>query len=297
MKLVSFGKPGEETPGVWTDKGIIDLQALKPGWAVDWRSVLATKGLQRVAELVDGASAEHLVDPSRVRLGPPIPNPSKVICIGMNYADHAAEQNKPLPQKPLLFAKAPTALCGPEDNIVLPATEEKPDVEAELAVVIGKRARHLKAEDWEDVVAGYMCFNDVSGRGAQYGDRQWFRGKSYDTFAPCGPYLLTRDEVTDPHALSIGTHVNDFVLQDSSTSNLVIRIPQLLAYISASMTLLPGDILATGTPAGVGVFRDPPRFLKPGDRVVVSIEGLGSLRNNVVAEEVAVAKETSGSAG
>jgi len=284
MKLVSFGKAGEETPGVWTDNGIVDLRALEPGWAMDWRQVLASDGLAHVASLLTHATAEHLVDPTTVRLGPPIPNPSKIICIGMNYADHASEQNKPLPEKPLLFAKAPTALCGPEDDIVLPASEEKPDVEAELAVVIGKRARHLATADWQDVVAGYMCFNDVSGRAAQYGDRQWFRGKSYDTFAPCGPYLVTRDEVMDPHVLSIGTHVNDFVLQDSNTSNLVFRIPELLAYISASMTLMPGDILATGTPAGVGVFRDPPRFLKAGDRVTVSIEGLGRLRNHVVAE-------------
>lgn len=290
MKLVSFGKPGEETPGIWTDKGILDLQSFEPGWAIDWRQVLATDGLARLAELEARATSEHMVDPATVRLGPPIPNPSKVICIGMNYADHAAEQNKPLPEKPLLFAKAPTALCGPEDDIVLPAFEEKPDVEAELAVVIGKRVRHMQAHDWQDVVAGYMCFNDVSGRGAQYGDKQWFRGKSYDTFAPCGPYLVTRDAVLDPHALSIGTVVNDFVLQDSSTSNLVFRIPELLAYISASMTLLPGDIVATGTPAGVGVFRDPPRFLKAGDRVTVTIEGLGSLRNNVVVEETSGSK-------
>jgi len=203
----------------------------------------------------------------------------------MNYADHAAEQNRPLPQKPLLFAKAPSALCGTEDAIVLPATEEKPDIEAELALVVGKRARHIDATDWRHYVAGYMCFNDVSGRSAQYGDRQWFRGKSYDTFAPCGPYLLTADEVADPHNLSIGSRVNDFILQESNTNQLVFRIPQLLEYISRSMTLLPGDIIATGTPAGVGVFRDPPQFLKPGDSVTVSIQGLGSLHNPVIAEE------------
>jgi 2-keto-4-pentenoate hydratase/2-oxohepta-3-ene-1,7-dioic acid hydratase in catechol pathway len=184
----------------------------------------------------------------------------------------------------LLFAKAPSALCGTEDEIVLPVTEEKPDIEAELALVIGKRAKHIAAADWQQYVAGYMCFNDVSGRGAQYGDRQWFRGKSYDTFAPCGPYLLTADEIADPHKLSIGSRVNDFVLQQSNTDQLVIRIPQLLEYISRSMTLLPGDILATGTPAGVGVFRDPPRFLQPGDSVTVSIQGLGTLHNPVVAE-------------
>jgi 2-keto-4-pentenoate hydratase/2-oxohepta-3-ene-1,7-dioic acid hydratase in catechol pathway len=286
MKLVRFGLPGQETPGVLLEDSIVDLRSLDPGWPLDWRSVLAADGLGRLADLLPRATAKHRVDPATVRLGAPIDNPSKVICIGMNYADHAAEQNRPLPEKPLLFAKAPSALCGPEDNIVLPAAEEKPDVEAELAVVIGKRARHLAASDWQDVVAGYMCFNDVSGRGAQYGDRQWFRGKSYDTFAPCGPYLVTRDAVIDPHVLSIGTVVNDFVLQDSNTSNLVFRIPDLLAYITASMTLLPGDILATGTPAGVGVFRDPPRFLQPGDRVTVTIEGLGCLRNNVVAEEI-----------
>jgi 2-keto-4-pentenoate hydratase/2-oxohepta-3-ene-1,7-dioic acid hydratase in catechol pathway len=284
MKLVSFGQAGQEKPGVLTEDGIVDLYAVEAG-RLDWRAILESDGLARIERLVQQAQPEHLVDPGRVRLGAPIANPSKVICIGLNYADHAAEQDRPLPQKPLLFAKAPSALCGPQDDIVLPALEEKPDVEGELAVVIGKRIRHLAAEDWLEAVAGYMCFNDVSGRAAQYGDRQWFRGKSYDTFAPCGPWLVTRDEIADPHALAIRTHVNDFVLQDSNTSNLVIRIPELLAYITASMTLLPGDIVATGTPAGVGVFRDPPRFLRPGDRVTVSIEGLGNLRNDVVAEE------------
>jgi len=286
MKLVSFGPAGEEIPGVWTEKGIVDLHAAQPGWHADWVEILRRGQLAQVGDIVGAAAAQHRIDPSTVRLGPPIPNPSKVICIGMNYADHAAEQNKPLPEKPLLFAKAPSALSGAADNIVLPALEEKPDVEAELALVICKPARHIVAADWQQYVAGYMCFNDVSGRGAQYGDRQWFRGKSYDTFAPCGPFLLTADEVADPHKLTIGSRVNDFVLQDSNTNQLVIRIPQLLEYISRSMTLLPGDVLATGTPAGVGVFRDPPRFLKPGDLVTVSIQALGALRNKVVAEEI-----------
>jgi acylpyruvate hydrolase len=201
----------------------------------------------------------------------------------LNYADHAAEQNRPLPEKPLLFSKASTALIGTGDAIVLPREEAKVDLEAELAVIIGRRARRVSG-DWESYVAGYMCFNDVSGRGAQYSDKQFFRGKSFDTFAPCGPFLATRDEIPDPHALAIQSARNDFVMQDSSTDQLVFRIPELLEYITRGMTLLPGDIIATGTPAGVGVFRDPPVFLADGDRIDVRIERLGVLSNQVCAE-------------
>jgi 2-keto-4-pentenoate hydratase/2-oxohepta-3-ene-1,7-dioic acid hydratase in catechol pathway len=166
---------------------------------------------------------------------------------------------------------------------VLPALEPRVDIEAELAFVIGRRARQVRAEDALGHVAGYMCFNDVSGRLAQYDDKQWFRGKSFDTFAPCGPWMVTCDEIDDPHVLAIGSTVDDFVLQDSNTNQLVHRVPQLVEYISRSMTLLPGDIVATGTPAGVGVFRSPPRFLRAGQQVTVTIEKLGSLSNPVVA--------------
>lgn len=286
MRIVSFGPAGEERPGVLlNDEHLLDLRAADPALPPTWRLILAAGGLEmvrrRVAQTRDGDPAVR--ERAGVRLGPPVCDPSKIVCIGLNYADHAAEQNKPLPETPLLFAKAPSALAGDGDVILLPAIEPRVDIEAELAFVIGRRARHVNAADAMDHVAGYMCFNDVSGRLAQYDDKQWFRGKSFDTFAPCGPWMLTRDEIDDPHVLAIGSRVDDFVLQQSNTNQLVHRIPQLVEYISRSMTLVPGDIVATGTPAGVGVFRDPPRFLQPGQRVTVAIEKLGSLSNPVAA--------------
>ena len=280
MRLVSFGAPGQEKPGVLLDDRILDLGAADPSLPGDWRGILTADRLRDIAALL-GAATAALRPLAGLRLGPPIPNPSKIVCIGLNYADHAAEQNRPLPETPLLFAKAPTALCGNGDPILLPEGETV-DVEAELAVVIGRTAKHVRATDVAAHIAGYMCFNDVSGRAAQYADRQWFRGKSYDTFAPCGPCLVTADEVPDPHALAIASHVNDRCMQDSRTDQLVFRIPQLVEYISRSMTLLPGDIIATGTPAGVGVFRQPPQFLAAGDRVTVRVERLGTLTNPVL---------------
>jgi len=284
MKLVSFGPAGEERPGVLLEVGILDLRAADRSLPVSWRAILAADRLDAVRQLASAPRPEWLQPADGIRLGPPIPDPGKIVCIGLNYADHAAEQNKPLPETPLLFAKAPTALCGSGDPIVLPSFEPRVDVEAELAFVVGRRARHVTAARAFDFVAGYMCFNDVSGRKAQYEDKQWFRGKSFDTFAPCGPYLLTRDELADPHGLEIGSRVDDFVMQSSNTRQLVHTVPQLVAYISRSMTLEPGDIVATGTPAGVGVFRDPPVFLRPGQQVTVHVERLGVLTNPVRAD-------------
>lgn len=286
MRIVSFGPAGEERPGVLlNDEHLLDLRAADPALPPTWRLILAAGGLElvrrRVAQTRDGDPAVR--ERAGVRLGPPVCDPSKIVCIGLNYADHAAEQNKPLPETPLLFAKAPSALAGDGDAILLPGIEPRVDIEAELAFVIGRRARHVRAADAMEHIAGYMCFNDVSGRRAQYDDKQWFRGKSFDTFAPCGPWMVTRDEIEDPHVLAIGSQVDDFVLQHSNTNQLVHRIPQLVEYISRSMTLFPGDVVATGTPAGVGVFRDPPRFLQAGQHVTIAIEKLGSLSNPVVA--------------
>jgi 2-keto-4-pentenoate hydratase/2-oxohepta-3-ene-1,7-dioic acid hydratase in catechol pathway len=175
-------------------------------------------------------------------------------------------------------------LCGPRDDIVLPALDDRVDCEAELAVVIGKTAAKVARESAMEYVAGYMAFNDVSARTIQRGDKQWFRGKSFDTFGPCGPALVTSDEIPDPHALAISSNVNDMNLQKSSTSELIFDIPYIISYISRTMTLVPGDIISTGTPAGVGVFRDPPVFLKAGDTVMVEVEGVGTLQSKVVAE-------------
>jgi 2-keto-4-pentenoate hydratase/2-oxohepta-3-ene-1,7-dioic acid hydratase in catechol pathway len=292
VKLVSYGARGAERPGVLVGDHILDLCASDARLQPSLRAILEHDQLDRIAAWEaaahrglagPGGGAPVLVARAGTRLGPPIPNPSKIVCIGLNYADHAAEQNRPLPETPLLFSKASTALVGTGDPIVLPPHEAKVDLEAELAVVIGRRGRRVSGE-WQSWVAGYMCFNDVSGRGAQYSDKQFFRGKSFDTFAPSGPFLATRDEIPDPHALAIQSTRNGFVMQNSNTGQLVFRIPALLEYITRGMTLLPGDIIATGTPAGVGVFRNPPVFLADGDRVEVSIERLGTLSNQVRAE-------------
>jgi 2-keto-4-pentenoate hydratase/2-oxohepta-3-ene-1,7-dioic acid hydratase in catechol pathway len=284
MKLVSFGPPGAERPGVLFDDEILDLGAADPSLPGSLRRILGDGRLADVQRLAASAPRGARIRRAGTRLGPPIPDASKIVCIGLNYADHAAEQGKPLPETPLLFAKAPSALCGDGDPIVLPAIEPRVDVEAELAFVVGRVARHVRAADADAFIAGYMCFNDVSGRKAQFDDKQWFRGKSFDTFAPCGPYLLTRDEMPDPHLLAIGSEWDGQVMQESNTRQLVHGVPQLVEYITRTMTLLPGDIVATGTPAGVGVFRDPPVFLREGQTVTVHVEKLGTLTNPVQRE-------------
>jgi 2-keto-4-pentenoate hydratase/2-oxohepta-3-ene-1,7-dioic acid hydratase in catechol pathway len=217
-----------------------------------------------------------------VRLRAPVLRPGKIVAIGLNYRDHCLEQGIEPPSAPLIFAKFPTSIAGPYDPIVLPGEDAQVDYEAELGVVIGQNAKRVSACDAMDYVAGYLVLNDVSARRWQFSDRQWVRGKSCDTFCPIGPWLTTHDEVPDPHALHITTRVNGQTLQDSSTANLIFRIPELLQYITASITLEPGDIIATGTPVGVGYFRKPPIFLEAGDVVEVEIERLGMLRNPVV---------------
>ncbi len=280
MKLVSFGPPGAERPGLLLGDEILDLGAADPSLPGSVRHILASGRLDEVQRLAASPLPRGKRLPrTGTRLGPPIPDASKIVCIGLNYADHAAEQKKPLPETPLLFAKAPSALSGDGDPIVLPAIEPRVDVEAELAFVVGRTARNVRAADAYAFVAGYMCFNDVSGRKAQFEDKQWFRGKSFDSFAPCGPYLLTRDELPDPHGLAIGSEWDGEVMQQSNTRQLVHGVPQLIEYITRTMTLEPGDIVATGTPAGGGVFREPPVFLRAGQTVRVHIEKLGTLTN------------------
>jgi 2-keto-4-pentenoate hydratase/2-oxohepta-3-ene-1,7-dioic acid hydratase in catechol pathway len=287
MRLVSFGPPRRERPGILRDDAtVVDLLALDASFPPSWGGILAAGRLAdaRAVAARAGDAGAGILTRAGLRLGPPIPDASKIVCIGLNYADHAAEQNKPLPETPLLFAKATTALAGHGDPIILPAIESQVDIEAELAFVLARDATRVPAADAAPYILGYMCFNDVSGRHAQYSDKQWFRGKSFDTFAPCGPWLVTADAIADPHRLAIRSRIDDFVLQDSCTDQLVHRIPQLLEYISHSMTLRAGDIVATGTPAGVGVFRDPPVFLRAGQRVTVEIEALGRLENPVQAD-------------
>ena len=214
----------------------------------------------------------------------PIDRPSKIVCVGLNYRDHAEEQGTELPSAPLLFAKWPNALIGPGEPIVIPRVSKQVDYEAELGVVIGKRVRRVPEEDALEAVSGYICLNDVSARDLQFSDGQWTRGKSADTFCPVGPKVVPAADVPDPQALGIRCVLNGQVMQDSTTANMIFTVAEIIAYASATMTLEPGDLIATGTPAGVGVFRNPPVLLKDGDEVTIEIDGLGSLTNPVRAE-------------
>jgi len=211
----------------------------------------------------------------------PIERPGKIVCVGLNYRDHAEEQGAPLPEAPLLFAKWQNTLIGPGEAIVIPPIVTKCDYEAELGVVIGARARDVSAENALEAVAGYICLNDVSARDLQFADKQWTRGKSPDTFCPVGPRLVPRDEVPDPQNLAIRAVLNGETMQESTTANMVFGVADLIAYITQTITLEPGDLIATGTPAGVGAFRDPPVFMQPGDEITIEIEGLGTLTNPV----------------
>ena len=219
-----------------------------------------------------------------VVIGPPVPRPGKLICVGLNYRDHAAESGMDVPTSPITFSKYVTSVTGPGQPVRLPAVSAQVDYEAELAFVVGRRAKHVPVERAFDYVLGYMNLNDVSARDLQFADKQWQRGKSCDTFAPMGPFIVTRDAIGDPHALRIRCRVNGQTLQDSNTNQLVFGVDKLLSFISETVTLEPGDIVATGTPPGVGFARKPPIFLKPGDTVEIEVDGLGVLSNPVVAE-------------
>jgi 2-keto-4-pentenoate hydratase/2-oxohepta-3-ene-1,7-dioic acid hydratase in catechol pathway len=213
----------------------------------------------------------------------PIDRPGKIVCVGLNYRDHAEEQGAPLPEAPLLFAKWQNALIGPGDPIVIPSVVTKCDYEAELGVVIGTRVKDASPENALEAVAGYICVNDVSARDLQFADGQWTRGKSPDTFCPVGPRMVPRDEIADPQRLAIRAILNGETMQESTTANMVFGVVELIAYITRTITLDPGDLIATGTPAGVGAFRKPPVFMQPGDEITIEIDGLGSLSNPVKA--------------
>jgi 2-keto-4-pentenoate hydratase/2-oxohepta-3-ene-1,7-dioic acid hydratase in catechol pathway len=215
-------------------------------------------------------------------LAPPLDNPSKIVCIGLNYHDHCREQGLEVPHHPLLFAKFPSTIIGPDEDITWSShNTEQVDYEAELAVIIGRKGRNIPLEETMHYIAGYTIVNDVSARDLQLADGQWVRGKSLDTFCPMGPYLVTADEVTDPQQLQIRCWVNGELRQNSNTAEMIFKIPELITFISRTCTLMPGDIISTGTPHGVGVFRNPPIFLQTGDVVEIEIENLGRLRNTV----------------
>lgn len=316
MKLVRFQSGIEERIGAVLGERVVDLQhALTAAIAGSGASIetAAAQAAERIpnsmrAFLAAGAATQPAVKEAlafaagqpdaavglqpislllaSAKLLAPIPDPQKVMCIGQNYRDHCLEQNQPIPERAILFAKFASAINAPLAPIVLPKASEKVDYEAELAVVIGKRAKLVSEEEAKDYIGGYMCFNDVSARDIQLhpAEKQWIRGKSPDTFAPCGPLLVTADEIADPHDLDISLTLNGETMQTSNTSNLIFGVYYLVSHLSQTMTLEPGDIIATGTPGGVGAFRNPPVFLKPGDEVSVTIEGLGTLTSPVVAE-------------
>jgi 2-keto-4-pentenoate hydratase/2-oxohepta-3-ene-1,7-dioic acid hydratase in catechol pathway len=218
----------------------------------------------------------------------PVPRPGKLICIGLNYRDHAAESNLPIPERPVVFSKFATSVIAPGEPVVLPAASQQVDYEAELAVVIGRRAKSVSVDHALDYVLGYTAFNDVTARDFQFADGQWQRGKSCDSFAPMGPKIVTTDVVPNPHKLSIKLTLNGQTMQNSNTDQLIFGVPELIEFLSQTITLEPGDVIATGTPSGVGFARKPPVFLRPGDMMEVDIESVGKLNNKVVAEELAV---------
>ena len=276
MKLIRFGQDGNEKPGLWKDNRIVDLKKIYPE-IPDFDEEFFEKGwLEKIKLLTD---AGERMD---VRIGCPVCRPSKIICLGKNYSEHAKEGGFENPERPLLFCKTPNTLNGPYDPIVLPKSSVQVDWEVELAGIIEKKGKRIKKKDAFSHIAGFTILNDVSGRDAQFSDSQWFRGKSFDSFAPVGPCVVTPDEIDDVQNLRLTTTVNGNVMQDGNTKDMIFDIPTIIEYISEDITLLPGDILSTGTPSGVGIFRDPPVVLKPGDVVECRIEGIGSIKNEVI---------------
>ncbi len=296
MKLATYTYDGSTRLGALVGESLLDLRAAhaaeNPGGALPTTLLELVQGggtafdagrgvfEQAAANPVD--YAPHLHPLSDVTLHAPLPRPGKIICVGLNYADHCREQDVPFPERPLLFTKFTSAVSDPGAPISWPeGSSEQVDFEAELAVVIGREAKNVEEADALDYVAGYMTVNDVSARDVQFADQQWDRGKGFDTFYPMGPYLVTADEIPDPQALAIQTRVNGETMQDSSTAEMIFTVARIIAFITRTATLYPGDVISTGTPHGVGVFRSPQVFLKPGDVVEVEVEGLGVLRNPV----------------
>ena len=280
MKLIRFGNPGTEQPGVILSDGRwIDVSPYIGNYNEEF---FGNSGLQELEDFLKIHSDDLTEVSSDIRLGPPIQKPSKIICIGLNYAQHAKESGMDIPEEPVIFFKSTSAIVGPNDNLIIPKNSSKIDWEVELAVVIGRKANYVSEDDAENYIAGYMLHNDYSEREFQL-ERggQWVKGKSADTFAPIGPFLATKDEIDDPQKLNLWLKVNDKLMQQGNTSDLIFSIPKLVSYISQFMSILPGDIISTGTPPGVGLGMDPPRYLLPGDLVELGIDGLGKSRQKV----------------
>lgn len=285
MKLFRFGEQGKEKPGIVDIHGR-HLDASE--WEEDFdERFFSSSGMERFAAWF-AKNRENLPEvPKGIRIGAPIAKPEKIICIGLNYRDHAEETGAKLPPEPLLFMKAPSSWSGPSDGITIPRGSEKTDYEVELAVVMGRKASYVPEKEAEQYIAGYALFNDVSERDFQK-DRggQWVKGKSADSFAPLGPYLVTKDELADVHNLDMWLKVNGKIRQSSNTGRMIFKVPFLVSYISQFMSLIPGDIISTGTPSGVAAGRGGDAYLKPGDVVEYGIEGLGTATKRVSAWEI-----------
>ena len=281
MKLLRYGDKEKEKTAVLIGDVMYDTSAIGEDYNEEF---FATGGLLRLQQWVDRNNNNLMELTGDVRIGPPVARPSKIICIGLNYADHARETGAIQPAEPVIFMKATSALSGPNDDVIIPRDSVKTDWEVELAVVIVKKASYVEENDAENYIAGYCLHNDLSERDFQFEKGgTWDKGKGCDTFAPIGPWLVTADEVTNVDALRLWLTVNGRSMQDGNTSNMIFRIPFLISYVSRFMTLLPGDIISTGTPAGVGLGMKPPVYLKPGDVVELGIDGLGSARQTLKA--------------
>ncbi|HMR91074.1 MAG TPA: fumarylacetoacetate hydrolase family protein [Chitinophagaceae bacterium] len=281
MKLIRFGETGKEKPGVCIDDRLLDVSQFVQDYNEHF---FENDGLSLLEKVIASTGAALPQLPAAVRLGAPVARPSKIVCIGLNYADHAKETGAAIPAEPVIFMKSTTSLAGPGDAIMIPRNAVKTDWEVELAVVIAKKASYVEESEAMDYVAGYCLHNDVSEREFQL-ERggTWDKGKGCDTFAPLGPWLVTKDEIKDVNNLRLWLTVNGKKMQDGNTSNFIFNIPYVIAYVSRFMTLLPGDIISTGTPAGVGLGFNPPVYLQPGDVVELGIDGLGTSRQECVA--------------
>jgi 2-keto-4-pentenoate hydratase/2-oxohepta-3-ene-1,7-dioic acid hydratase in catechol pathway len=281
MKLIRFGDPQKEKPGIILENRRYDVSAFGEDYDENF---FGTDGTGRLGKWLNNEVRKLPQVPDSTRLGPPVCRPGKIVCIGFNYRDHARETGKPIPSEPVFFLKSPSALTGPNDDVRIPRDSERTDWEVELAFAINRRASYITEDKALKCVAGFMLFNDYSEREYQFNrGGQWVKGKSADTFAPLGPFLATPDEIKDPGNLRMWLRVNGAVKQDSSTSNMIFDIPEIISTVSRYTTLLPGDIVCTGTPAGVGHGRTPPEYLKKGDVVEYGIDGLGEASQRVVA--------------
>ncbi|WP_257348895.1 fumarylacetoacetate hydrolase family protein [Pseudalkalibacillus decolorationis] len=290
MKLVTFTKNDQDFVGTVIDNLVINLNHLLAEPSLTMMDIVE-RGLSyikkietKLTDLDMDNGQEFILNIDEIVFKAPLPNPGKVVCVGLNYMDHCREQNVEPPKAPLIFSKWSSCVVGHGENVILPIESTQVDYEAELGVIIGKKGKSITEDNVFDHIFGYVIVNDISARDVQFADGQWARGKSYDTFAPCGPYLVTVDEVSDPQKLSVRCTVNGNVLQDSNTKEMIFTIKEIVAYLSKGFTFEPGDLLSTGTPHGVGVFRDPQVFLEDGDEVIVEIEGLGILKNTCVRE-------------